>query len=939
MLARLAPASVATAEALLRAHTANDTLPFATSTTTHFATLTVIPEQVYEGETLPPTLMIATSFCGPWRDHVHELVELMQPELRALLACCEEFDPHCAEADLEAFLVDHREGDTFYSGMQHLGPQDVRDQQKLRTAIEAELERDASGTPVEIHARVRDAILARSELAWAREPFEPTLAAWWALHWRSVVMLAIAVPFLLVTIGSFVATMFTASRAVALTARIFGGLLAGAIGFVLLLLVGVRYAETQQRYVAKRQPDANVRKLAATQNRAVINEVTICGPIKEGVTRPLFMRMALWIVGRAAEGIPLLMEAMNIPTVATARWVAADGGRRLIFISNFTNAAEPYVRDFIDAKGGAQNINLSFGFGRGYPPTRWVMGAGALADPNAFIYVVTENQHETLYWYGPYRDLSIDNIKINRRIREGLCVEHSDESARAWLNLLGGDLGPPRKPADPLPKAKEQLLETEDIQGLVVRGYGQLEHAKFLLLAVDSHELARAYLRRLLPMINTAKVSPGRSAYQVAFTAAGLAALGVPKSARDSFSREFLEGMTEETRAISLGDIDKDLGWTDQTIHALVAIYADTHADLERLVSAELADMKGGFTPVSVKSSAILDSRKKGPDGTPRELGKEHFGWRDGISMPKFEGVPTAPGAKKKDQQTWTREPLRAGEFVLGYRNEYDCFTESPTVELGHDPYNHLELARDRASKDLGKNGTYLVFRELAQKPHDLWKYLAEVSREPGATPIERAVALGSKMVGRWPGGAPVLHASHDDHKLRIANEFTYRSDPNGLGCPLGSHIRRANPRDMLAADRDKDASVGMVRRHQMVRRGRPFGESVSKHVDPAEILSAGPDATPRGLHFICLVGHISRQFEFVQRAWLNSPNFAALSADGDPLTTHRQGAPNPNAQFTCPAEPVRRKYKGMPEFTTLVGGGYFFLPGLRALKFIARQP
>jgi hypothetical protein len=35
----------------------------------------------------------------------------------------------------------------------------------------------------------------------------------------------------------------------------------------------------------------------------------------------------------------------------------------------------------------------------------------------------------------------------------------------------------------------------------------------------------------------------------------------------------------------------------------------------------------------------------------------------------------------------------------------------------------------------------------------------------------------------------------------------------------------------------------------------------------------------------------------------------------------------------------VRRKYKGMPPFTKLVGGAYFFLPGLAALKFITRHP
>jgi len=141
-------------------------------------------------------------------------------------------------------------------------------------------------------------------------------------------------------------------------------------------------------------------------------------------------------VVRLAEGIPRVYGPIVIPTVATARWIAADKGRRLIFISNYTNAAEGYVRDFIDTEAGAKNINLSFGFGRGYPKTRWIMKEGAITDPNAFGYVVTANQRRTAFWYGRYNDISIDNITINRKIREGLFGPKNESEAQTWLHLL-----------------------------------------------------------------------------------------------------------------------------------------------------------------------------------------------------------------------------------------------------------------------------------------------------------------------------------------------------------------------------------------------------------------------------------------------------------------------------------------------------------------------
>jgi deferrochelatase/peroxidase EfeB len=134
-----------------------------------------------------------------------------------------------------------------------------------------------------------------------------------------------------------------------------------------------------------------------------------------------------------------------------------------------------------------------------------------------------------------------------------------------------------------------------------------------------------------------------------------------------------------------------------------------------------------------------------------------------------------------------------------------------------------------------------------------------------------------------------------------------------------------------------------MVRKHQMIRRGRAFGRPVSATLDPQEMIAAHgkPDPERRGLHFMCLVANISRQFELVQRAWIHSANFAALCKDGDPITAARRPRDHENAndEFTCPATPVRRKYTQLPQFTRLVGGAYFFLPGIAALRFISRHP
>jgi len=493
------------------------------------------------------------------------------------------------------------------------------------------------------------------------------------------------------------------------------------------------------------------------------------------------------------------------------------------------------------------------------------------------------------------------------------------------------------------PPVTPPLLEASDIQGLVVRGYGHLKHARFLVLEVTAGREAdaRAYLRGLVGRLNTAQDRSPKSALQVALSAPGMTALGVDAKVIEAFSREFTEGMADAVRAESLGDeydnAPANWAWgTDRKAHVLLLAYAGSEAALDKLLDEERAAMGGAFVETS-KSTAMLEM-ERGPAGEKRF--KEHFGWRDGISTPKVAGV-TAEGATKTNVEWWT-DPIAPGEFVLGYENEYKVYTESPTLPLAHPAAAALPTTPDGTKRDLGKNGTYLVFREMEQDVFAFWKYL-EGSREDGATPAQKAIALGAKMVGRWPGGAPLETSLERDEFARTSdNAFLYRcnGDEVGLACPIGSHIRRANPRDHLATDRPAEESEIMVRKHQMIRRARPFGPPVDPEMRPEELFAKRdePDGVKRGLHFLCLVGDIARQFEFVQRAWIDSPVFGANWHDGDPIIAQRRRTAQQNDQFTCPAKPVRRSYKGLPDVTKLVGGGYFFLPGLKALAVIAHD-
>ena len=155
----------------------------------------------------------------------------------------------------------------------------------------------------------------------------------------------------------------------------------------------------------------------------------------------------------------------------------------------------------------------------------------------------------------------------------------------------------------------------------------------------------------------------------------------------------------------------------------------------------------------------------------------------------------------------------------------------------------------------------------------------------------------------RWSGAGRVGHLScwrrADNPSLGTENDFRYDSeDPDGYKCPIGSHVRRTNPRDWLNPRPGSRRSIAIGKRHRIPRRGREYGRPFTEETSGEE----------RGLHFICINANISRQFEFIQHTWLNNPKFDELFDDTDPLS----GTHTPQGGiFSIPGQPVRRRILG----------------------------
>lgn len=493
-----------------------------------------------------------------------------------------------------------------------------------------------------------------------------------------------------------------------------------------------------------------------------------------------------------------------------------------------------------------------------------------------------------------------------------------------------------------------RLPDSSDVQGLAAFGYGKMTEACYLLLRVRNAEAARAWLASAPISTAEYRQDPPPTALQVAFTPAGLLVLGMPERIIAGFSVEFLEGMTgNANRSRRLGDT----GWSDpakwhwgsgdNAVHLAVMLYAERDLDQWRH-TVETAPWSEAF-----EIAFTL--------GTSNMGGHEPFGFADGISQPEFDWKREQPSAN--DTITYANE-MALGELLLGYPNEYGKYTDRPLLETSDDPADELLPAEDHtAKKDLGLNGTYFVLRQLEQDVRSFWQYIA---REAGVNPEDR-YGLGALMVGRTTDGEPLIPdtgqtiAGVTEKPGTPRNAFTYDNDVLGTKCPFGAHIRRANPRNadlfgnpsnllarlecILGIPRPqmRDDLIASTRFHRILRRGREYGEKLS----PEEALEpAPPGEAPRGIHFACIGANIGRQFEFVQNAWLMSTTFNGLTDESDPLLGNRAavGDRPVTGYFSIPRDDkAARRLSGMPQFITVRGGGYFFMPSLRALRYIMR--
>ncbi|MGA7316545.1 MAG: hypothetical protein WBX22_21545 [Silvibacterium sp.] len=457
-------------------------------------------------------------------------------------------------------------------------------------------------------------------------------------------------------------------------------------------------------------------------------------------------------------------------------------------------------------------------------------------------------------------------------------------------------------------------LQLDDIQGIILRGYGSFARVRHFIVAVADAGRARALIGNLTRSIPAA-TNPDKLAIttaatwhvkpdytlNLAFTYEGLSSLGVSSTLLAGFAPEFAGGAIGNAEAIFDVDASAPGNWEGRMgdaseVHAIFSLFAHTSYELEARTSELLAAISDSFRLTHRHDGQVL------PDGYV------HFGYRDGLSQPFLAGGPK-PARPYPDLGVNKDGSSPAGDFLLGFENTFGN-----------------KYSKDVADTKLARNGTFAAFRILKQEVAEFEEFLQKAAPTIDLTPDQ----LAAKLLGRWRSGeplalSPVGRCPIPSDRL---NMFLYAGtapgqsepDPKGVNCPIGAHIRRGNPRDEIVAG-------FFTQQARIIRRNVPYGPPFNPQQPN--------DGIERGLIGYFINADFFNQFQFLMSQWMNTDNFAGGMISGvDPLI----GANSPSSSvFSIPTSPTSSvKVSGFARFVVTRGSAYCFLPSVTGLRYIA---
>jgi deferrochelatase/peroxidase EfeB len=839
---------------------------------THFMSMHAIPD----GKDKTASIVLEFTADGPEERAIDRIASAIPDELTRVFERARDWR---GNVGLAQYLKSHRikvGAGVFdlpglcFAGTPGMKVKRIRDEARLAAFLSTEVEQGGRDLrAIDRLDAARKAVKADPEYAWALDTPPPPERAEGKLDFLALAFAHPLVRAILAGIGAIVVATFLVTL---LATHAFNDAFEGA-GWALLISLGLILAAAAFTYLRLRAQEKTdwcdprqlspelLAEMRKRENHGAQNHMVSVTVRKPGWVRWFTIRLIFSVIGLLARKVYRPGFLGGISTIHAARWITVPGTRNLVFFSNFGGSWESYLEDFItrahDGLTGVWSNSI------GFPRAKNLFQEGA-TDGERFKRYARHSMLPTRFWYSAYPDLVTDHVRCNAALRRGLASALTNDEAEQWLALFGSGARPDSK------------LETSQIQSLVFGGLGFMKDGTVLLYDLpDDRMRAREFVAGLYPNVGfgDGRKLRHKAIVTVALGARSLEKLGLPDECIRGFAPAFLEGMSIEGRNRILGDIGKNApeNWE----------WGRTPVDLALLVYGEdedsIGELCGALTELAERTGAVR--RHEVPLERTKKPAIEPFGFVDGISQPIIRG---SYQSFRKNDPIHLVEP---GEFIIGYPDNRGNFPPEPELSPLLDPDNLLPVAeRSRefgnviveAPRAVGRNGSYLVIRQLEQDVNAFWDYCwGEYRRLKDRLPAPydmRPDYVAAKLVGRWRDGSslvrnpyypfPKEHQERVDRRANRANAKGYdeRSAVAASGERLGSETVRpeSNPEEGTsiapAAPGTTGAAVtgtGATAAAQWAAGAKPAREESQEEKDKrAEAEKRAPDEEPSPVRY-----------------------------------------------------------------------------------------
>jgi hypothetical protein len=199
---------------------------------------------------------------------------------------------------------------------------------------------------------------------------------------------------------------------------------------ILQFVGGILGAPEQNRqvpeYTGVRIDNDRLKELTSAEEINELNHLHLLSTVRPG--RLLRLRIVLFLINFAGRNLFAPGTLADIQSIHFAHWSIVDGGKHLLFVTNYDGSFDNYLGDFSDR--ASVGLNSIWNNVEGYPV------AGAQFDLVAFKqFFRNDQQPPSLVFYRAY-SVTVKNILRDRQIIDPLATHFDRQATEDWLENL-----------------------------------------------------------------------------------------------------------------------------------------------------------------------------------------------------------------------------------------------------------------------------------------------------------------------------------------------------------------------------------------------------------------------------------------------------------------------------------------------------------------------